>query len=428
MPLSRAPPSRKRREPRLDRHLPQRRLGRNLDSHHHRRQARGPHRRWRPADAAPRPEERRQSDRGEHGVVGFDRRWQDLGGLQRGAWRRGLPERLDQPGQPGHHDARGDQGAVVTLNGGQTWSSWYNQPTAQLYHVAADNAFPYRVCSGQQESGSVCISSRATTAPSRIATGCPWGGRVRLRRARPSQPDIVYGGRSVTRFDRRTGQVSSVGPGGGRGANAAPGPVRTVRTMAVVFSAVDKRALFFANNYLWKTVDGGTNWKRISPDLTRATWEAPKSIGKYLGDPAAKPQQRGVIYTIAPSYQDVNRIWVGTDDGLIQVTADGGLTWKDVTPPAIGAWAKVSVIDAGRFSPLTAYAAVNTLRLDDLRPHIFRTDDGGKTWSEIVTGIPNGETVNAVREDQAQGTVVRGDGSVRCTCPLTMAGAGSRSA
>ena len=296
-----------------------------------------------------------------------------------------------------------DQGAVVTLNGGQTWSSWYNQPTAQLYHVAADNAFPYRVCSGQQESGSVCIASRGNYGAISDRDWLPVGvDEYGYVAPDPLNPDIVYGGRNVTRFDRRTGQVSSVGPGGGRagaGPAATPGPVRSVRTMPVVFSEVDKRALFFANNYLWKTVDGGTTWKRISPDLTRATWETPKSVGKYLGDPAAKPQQRGVIYTIAPSYQDINRIWVGTDDGLIQVTADGGLTWKDVTPPGAGAWAKVSLIDAGRFSPLTAYAAVNTLRLDDLRPHIFRTHDGGKTWAEVVAGIPNGETVNAVRED-----------------------------
>jgi photosystem II stability/assembly factor-like uncharacterized protein len=169
--------------------------------------------------------------------------------------------------------------------------------------------------------------------------------------------------------------------------------------MPVVFSEVDKVSLFFANNYLWKTMDGGAHWSRISPDLTRPTWETPASVGKYREDPAAKPQQRGVIYTIAPSYQDVRRIWAGTDDGLIHVTADGGLTWKDVTPPGVGPWAKISLIDAGRFSPQTAYAAVNTIRLDDMRPHIYRTHDGGATWTAIVAGIPNGETVNAVRED-----------------------------
>jgi photosystem II stability/assembly factor-like uncharacterized protein len=294
-----------------------------------------------------------------------------------------------------------DQGAVVTLNGGETWSSWYNQPTGQFYHVAADNAFPYRVCSGQQENGSVCVSSRGNYGAISDRDWLPVNvDEYGFVAPDPLDPDIVYGGRTVTRFDRRTGQVSVVGPVGGRGGvGGTQGTFRLVRTMPVIFSEVDKRALFFANNHLWKTVDGGTNWKQMSPDLTRQTWTVPASVGKYASDPAAQPAPRGVIYTVAPSYQDINRIWVGTDDGLIHVTADSGVSWKDVTPPGLGPWAKVSVMDAGRFAPLTAYAAINTLRLDDLRPHILRTHDGGKTWTEIVNGIPNGETVNAVRED-----------------------------
>nr|MBA2302104.1 glycoside hydrolase [Acidobacteriota bacterium] len=294
-----------------------------------------------------------------------------------------------------------DQGAVVTLNGGETWSSWYNQSTAQMYHVTADNAFPYRVCSGQQESGSACVSSRGNYGAISLRDWTPVGvDEYGYVAPDPLDPDIVYGGRNVTRYDRRTGQVSTVGPIGGRGGTGGPqGPFRTVRTMPVVFSEVDKRALFFANNHLWKTVNGGDRWQQISPDLTRASWETPRSVGKYAGLPGAQPSRRGVIYTIAPSYQEVNRIWVGTDDGLIHVTADAGKTWQDITPPAVDAWAKVSLIDAGRFDPLTAYAAINTLRLDDLRPHIFRTHDGGRTWTEIVNGIPAGETVNAVRED-----------------------------
>jgi photosystem II stability/assembly factor-like uncharacterized protein len=295
-----------------------------------------------------------------------------------------------------------DQGAVVTLNGGDTWSSWYNQPTGQFYHVSADNAFPYRVCSGQQENGSVCVSSRGNYGAISDRDWLPVNvDEYGYVAPDPLDPDIVFGGRSVTRFDRRTGQVSVVGPvGGGRGGVAGPpGNFRQVRTMPVVFSEVDKRALFFANNHLWKTVDGGTHWKQISPDLTRTTWEIPKSVGKYSDQSSAQASQRGVIYTVAPSYQDINRIWVGTDDGLIHATADSGVTWKNITPPAVGPWAKVSIIDAGRFDPMTAYAAINTLRLDDLRPHIFRTHDGGKTWTEIVSGIPDGETVNAVRED-----------------------------
>lgn len=294
-----------------------------------------------------------------------------------------------------------DQGAVVSLNGGETWSSWYNQSTAQLYHVAADNAFPYRVCSGQQESGSACVSSRGNYGAISLRDWLPVGvDEYGYVAPDPLDPDIVYGGRNVTRFDRRTGQASAVGPVAGRGGGpGAQGDFRQVRTMPVVFSEVDKRALFFANNHLWRTIDGGKSWKRISPDLTRTTWEIPKSVGKYASLPGSQPAQRGVIYTVAPSYQDVNRIWVGTDDGLIHVTTTGGMTWKDITPRAIGPWAKISLIDAGRFSPLTAYAAVNTLRLDDLRPHIFRTHDGGASWKEIVSGIPPGETVNAVRED-----------------------------
>ena len=294
-----------------------------------------------------------------------------------------------------------DQGAVVTLNGGETWSSWYNQPTGQFYHVSADNAFPYRICSGQQENGSVCVSSRGNYGAISERDWLPVGvDEYGFVAPDPLNPDIVYGGRTVTRFDRRTGQVSVVGPVGGRGGvGGAQGNFRLVRTMPVIFSEVDKRALFFANNHLWRTIDGGAHWQQISPDLTRQTWTVPSSVGKYASQQTAQPSPRGVIYTVAPSYQDINRIWVGTDDGLIQVTADNGVTWKDVTPPGVGPWAKVSVMDAGRFSPLTAYAAINTLRLDDLRPHIFRTHDGGTTWTEIVNGIPSGETVNAVRED-----------------------------
>jgi len=191
--------------------------------------------------------------------------------------------------------------------------------------------------------------------------------------------------------------VQNVGPRPVRAPGATD--VRTVRTAPVLFSPVDPRALFYATNVLWKTINGGQSWKAISADLTRKTWDVPASVGKYKTTDAATPTQRGVIYTIAPSYLDVNRIWAGTDDGLIHLTADGGLTWKDVTPPQLTAWAKVSLMDAGRFDTQTAYAAINTLRLDDMRPHIYRTHDGGNTWAHITNGIPDGAPVNVVRED-----------------------------
>jgi photosystem II stability/assembly factor-like uncharacterized protein len=296
-----------------------------------------------------------------------------------------------------------DQGAVITVNGGETWSSWYNQPTAQFYHVSTDNAFPYRVCGGQQESGSACVSSRGDDGQITFREWHPVGveeyGYVA---ADPLDPDIVYGGK-VSRYDRRTGQVQNVGPWPpGSSSPALPGGYRVIRTMPVLFSPIDPKTLYFASNVVWKTTTGGTSWTQISPDLTRETWEVPPNAGKYIGTDAAKPSRRGVVYTIAPSPLDINRMWTGTDDGLIHVTTDGGKTWSDVTPPDLKPWAKVSLIDASHFDAGTAYAAINTFRLDDLRPHVYRTRDGGKSWKHITAGIPDGGIVNAVREDPKQ--------------------------
>ena len=287
-----------------------------------------------------------------------------------------------------------DQGAIVTVNGGKTWSSWYNQPTAQFYHVSADNTFPYRLYSGQQESGSVGIKSRGDAGEITFRDWQPvaaeeYGYVV----ADPIDPDIVIGGK-LTRFDRRTGQAQ----------NILPVPVqtedfRTLRTEPVIFSPKDPHLLFFSGNTLWQTQDRGEHWEKVSPDLSREKYELPACVGKYNDDATKQAHRRGVIYTVAPSPIDANKIWAGTDDGLIRLTTDGGKTWSNVTPPNISTWQKISLIDAGHFDANTAYAAVNTLRIDDLRPHIFKTNDSGKTWTEIVNGIPAGQIVNAVRED-----------------------------
>jgi photosystem II stability/assembly factor-like uncharacterized protein len=287
-----------------------------------------------------------------------------------------------------------DQGAIITVNGGASWSSWYNQSTAQLYHVSADNAFPYRLYSGQQESGSVGITSRGSDGAISFRDWRPVGAEEYGYVAPdPLDPSIIYGGK-LTRYDYRTGQAQSILPKPFRSDD-----FRMLRTQPVLFSPLDPHLLFFAANTLWQTRDGGQHWAQISPDLTRKTFDVPASVGKFRSQPAAQPRQRGVIYTVAPSPLDKNRIWVGTDDGLIHLTTDGGKKWTDVTPPSITAWQKISLMDAGHFDPNTAYAAVNTLRLDDLRPHIYRTNDGGKTWKEIVRGIPDNENVNVVRED-----------------------------
>jgi photosystem II stability/assembly factor-like uncharacterized protein len=292
-----------------------------------------------------------------------------------------------------------DQGAIVTVNGGETWSSWLNQPTAAFYHVATDFDFPYRVCSGQQESGSACVRSRSDDGRILDWDWHPVGiEEYGYAAPDPLDPNIVYGGK-VTRYDRRTRQIQQVGPNVGR--TAGPGADRTLRTAPLVFSTVEPRMLLYGTQYVYKTVNGGTSWTRISPDLTRNDSIVPPNVGVYASSPAATARHPGVVYTIAPSYVDTYRIWAGSDDGLIHTTADAGAHWTDVTPPDLRAhpWSKVSIIDAGRFDPLTAYAAVNTLRLDDLSPHIYRTHDAGKTWKAITSGIPDGATINVVRED-----------------------------
>ncbi len=285
-----------------------------------------------------------------------------------------------------------DQGAIVTVNGGESWSSWYNQPTAQMFHVNADNDFPYRVCGGQQESGSACVQTRSDEGQITFRDWTPVGvEEYGYAVPDPLDPNLVYGGK-VSRFDRRTRQVSQVGPKVLRDRS-----YRTIRTAPLVFSPVDPHILYFAANTLWKTSNGGQNWSEISPDLTRSQWTVPASVGVYAS--SVRPTPRGVIYTIAPSPLDIGLIWAGTDDGLIHVTSDGGKTWSNVTPPQLEPWAKVSIMDASHFDRLEAYAAVNTLRLDDLRPHIYRTRDGGKTWTHVTNGIPDGGIINVVRED-----------------------------
>jgi len=297
-----------------------------------------------------------------------------------------------------------DQGGVITVNDGLTWSSWFNQPTAAFYHVAADNAFPYRLCSGQQDSGSGCVSSRGNDGTIGYREFHPVGvDEYGYAAPDPLNPDLVYGGASVTRFNRLTGQVQPVGPSAGTGRGGGGGGpdtlFRHVRTAPVLFSSINPRKLYLGTNRVWQTTDAGAHWKSISPDLSRETWAVPKNVGQYAGTPAAAVTRRGVIYTLAPSPVDSNTLWAGTDDGLIQVTRDGGKSWKNVTPPEIGPWAKVSIMDASHSDANVAYAAINTFHLDDLRPHIFRTRDGGKTWKEIVTGIDSGATINVVRED-----------------------------
>jgi photosystem II stability/assembly factor-like uncharacterized protein len=287
-----------------------------------------------------------------------------------------------------------DQGAEISVNGGESWSSWYNQPTAQFYHVSTDNAFPYNVYGGQQESGSVGIASRGNDGQITFREWHPVGvEEYGYIAADPLDPNIIYGGK-ITRYNKLTGQVQNISPEPTRRA----GKYRFLRTAPVIFSPVNPKCLFFAGNVLFKTTTGGNSWEVISPDLTRTAWDIPASVGIYTSNNLKTMPQRGVIYTVAPSARNINTIWAGTDDGLIQLTNDGGKHWKNITPPGISSWNKISMIDAGHSDDITAYTAVNKIRLDDMQPYIYRTHDAGKTWKKITTGLPD-DPVNTVRED-----------------------------
>jgi photosystem II stability/assembly factor-like uncharacterized protein len=286
-----------------------------------------------------------------------------------------------------------DQGATISVNYGRTWSSWYNQPTAQFYHVSTDNQVPYWVYGGQQESGSAMVASRGNDGEVTFREFHPVGAAEYAYVAPdPLNPKLIYGGDmpgegAVTRYNTVTGEVEHLGK-----------PGRHLRTYPVLFSPKDPHVLFVGMEYVTKTTDGGKTWQTISPDLSRESYDVPASVASYGDTAKAQATRRGVVYSIAPSPLDIDVIWAGTDDGLIHATRDGGKNWKNVTPPGLKPWSKVSQLDASHFDGQTVYAAINSFRLDDLKPHIFRTHDGGATWKEIVRGLPP-SPINVVRED-----------------------------
>jgi photosystem II stability/assembly factor-like uncharacterized protein len=292
-----------------------------------------------------------------------------------------------------------DQGTVVSVDGSKSWSTWYNQPTAQIYHVAADNRFPYWLYGAQQDSGGVGV---ATWSREGVLSFRNWeptclAGESNTVVPDPKDGNILFGG-GAARCDQYFNVAASLG---GQLPDADPNdPNRKTWTLPEVFSLADE-ALYYSNQFVFRSRDRGRSWEKISPDLARLHPAVPETLDAVTAKDIDQPMSDrfGVVYTISPSPLQATMVWAGTDDGLIQVTRDDGKSWNNVTPPDMTSWSKVSQIEAGHFDVETAYASVDRHRIADMKPYIYRTHDGGKTWQNMTAGIPEGAFVNSVKED-----------------------------
>ena len=303
------------------------------------------------------------------------------------------------PKDPNRMVLSSDQGTVVSVDRGRTWSSWYNQPTAQIYHVAADNRFPYWLYGAQQDSGGVGVSTWSRMG---LLTFRNWeptclAGESATVLADPKDGNVLYGN-GAGRCDQA---LNLSVPSGGQLPGPDPDdPNRKTWTLPQVFSQADE-AMYYANQFVMRSRDRARTWEKISADLARVNPPVPANLDPVTAKDVDQfmTHHFGVVYTIGPSPLDAKTVWVGTDDGLIHVTGDDGKTWNDVTPPAMTPWSKVSQIEAGHFDAGTAYASIDRHRIADNKPYIYRTHDGGKTWQNVVAGIPEGAYVNSVKED-----------------------------
>jgi photosystem II stability/assembly factor-like uncharacterized protein len=308
------------------------------------------------------------------------------------------------PRHPDRMAAGSDQGAAISVNGGKSWSSWYNQPTGQFYHLAADNRFPYWIYSGQQDSGTVAIASRSDYGSLNWRDWHPVGGDERdYDIPDPVDPNLVYGsglGGHVSRWDARTGQVTDISPWPVPNYGLRPTTVKHHFNWVtpLVSSRAGLPALYLGGEILFKTTDRGTTWTEISPDLTGKVAGAPRCVDQ-IAIPDAMACGYGTITAIEPSPQSAEELWVGSDTGLVSITRDGGAHWSQVTVPGIRSWSRISSIDVSAGDRFTAYVAIDAQRLDDFAPHAFKTHDGGRSWTPITKGLPADQIVSVVRSD-----------------------------
>jgi photosystem II stability/assembly factor-like uncharacterized protein len=294
-----------------------------------------------------------------------------------------------------------DQGAIITRNATAddprdvTWSSWLNQPTAQMYHISVDYRFPYWVTGAQQDSGAVAVCSRGKFATLTMRDWEPVGagGESGYTAGDPLHPGIIYGG-----MGSRQNLIINA-PVAGTTAPRGPETLRADWTQPLVLSKADPRALYYSAQYVFKSTDSAATWTQISPDLTRAELVVPTTLDAAAAAQVDRNGKKGVVYALAPSPLLVPMVWAGTDDGLIHLTVNDGRTWTNVTPSAVAPWSRVTMIEASHFDFPTAYASVDRHQLQDYDPYIYRTRDSGKTWQRITTGLPAGVYVHTIKED-----------------------------
>jgi photosystem II stability/assembly factor-like uncharacterized protein len=294
-----------------------------------------------------------------------------------------------------------DQGAIISRNATAddaktvTWSSWLNQPTAQMYHISVDYRTPYWVTGAQQDSGAVGVRSRGKFGEISMRDWEPVGagGESGYTAGDKLNPGVIFGG-TGQRYDLETNT-----PVRGTTSPTKQGEDRADWTQPLVFSKADPKSLYYASQFLYKTTDGAKTWTKISGDLTRKEIVVPPTLGEAGAIHTDRNGKLGVIYTISPSPLRAPLLWVGTDDGLIHFTPDDGKSWQNVTPAAIAPWSRITTVEASHFDVNTAYASVDRHQLNDFEPYLYRTRDMGKSWQKITTGLPAGVYVHVVKED-----------------------------